>query len=99
MLSCHQIWEAFMCCGVVTLLNVTLMILTLSVSKLLNVLVRLVAFLLFLTRECFAPISRWITASTYVMSNSLLDTAQGWRRVRRRRAIRRQARQPRSRSA
>src|SRR5690606_5228900 len=37
-----------------TLLNVTLIILTLSVSRLLNLLLRLVAFLLFLNPQCLA---------------------------------------------
>src|SRR5689334_13743165 len=45
-------------------LNVTLIILTLSVSRLLNLLLRLVAFLLFLNPQCLASISRWITASS-----------------------------------
>src|SRR5438105_11050732 len=39
--------------------NVTLIILTLSVSRLLNLLLRLVAFLLFLNPQCLASISRW----------------------------------------
>src|SRR5205823_12623971 len=43
---------------------VTLIILTLSVSRLLNLLLRLVAFLLFLNPQCLASISRWITASS-----------------------------------
>src|SRR5689334_24910189 len=47
-----------------TLLNVTLIILTLRVSRLLNLLLRLVAFLLFLNPQCLASISRWITASS-----------------------------------
>src|SRR5262245_24352636 len=47
-----------------TLLNFTLFILTLSVSRLLNLLLRLVAFLLFLNPQCLASISRWITASS-----------------------------------
>src|SRR5206468_2414182 len=38
----------------ITLLNVTLIILTLSVSRLLNLLLRLVAFLLFLNPQCLA---------------------------------------------
>src|SRR5438105_13998301 len=42
----------------------TLIILTLSVSRLLNLLLRLVAFLLFLNPQCLASISRWITASS-----------------------------------
>src|SRR5690242_21282808 len=44
--------------------SVTLIILTLSVSRLLNLLLRLVAFLLFLKPQCLASISRWITASS-----------------------------------
>src|SRR5436309_4441815 len=36
-------------------LNVTLIILTLSVSRLLNLLLRLVAFLLFLNPQCYKP--------------------------------------------
>src|SRR4051794_26350077 len=44
--------------------DVTLIILTLSVSRLLNLLLRLVAFLLFLNPQCLASISRWITASS-----------------------------------
>src|SRR5438552_2762874 len=48
----------------ISLLNVTLIILTLSVSRLLNLLLRLVAFLLFLNPQCLASISRWITASS-----------------------------------
>src|SRR5205823_8274630 len=50
--------------SLITLLNVTLIILTLSVSRLLNLLLRLVAFLLFLNPQCLASISRWITASS-----------------------------------
>src|SRR5205814_693726 len=44
--SCLQILEAFLWFVLITLLNVTLIILTLSVSRLLNLLLRLVAFLL-----------------------------------------------------
>src|SRR5699024_12754719 len=47
-----------------TLLNVPLIILTLRVSRLLNLLLRLVAFLLFLNPLCLASISRCITASS-----------------------------------
>src|SRR5688500_19992525 len=64
MFSCLQILEAFLWFVLITLLNVTLIILTLSVSRLLNLLLRLVAFLLFLNPQCFASISRWITASS-----------------------------------
>src|SRR5437588_2995612 len=63
MFSCLQILEAFLWFVLITLLNVTLIILTLSVSRLLNLLLRLVAFLLFLNPKCLASISRWITAS------------------------------------
>src|SRR5436305_8203795 len=63
MFSCLQILEAFLWFVLITLLNVTLIILTLSVSRLLNLLLRLVAFLLFLNPQCLASISRWITAS------------------------------------
>src|SRR2546423_11963110 len=59
-----QILEAFLWFVLITLLNVTLIILTLSVSRLLNLLLRLVAFLLFLNPQCLASISRWITASS-----------------------------------
>src|SRR5690625_2404512 len=64
MFSCLHILEAFLCFVLITLLNVTLIILTLSVSRLLNLLLRLVAFLLFLNPQCLASISRWITASS-----------------------------------
>src|SRR5258708_30746855 len=64
MFSCLQILEPFFWFVLITLLNVTLIILTLSVSGLLNLLLRLVAFLLFLHPHCLASISRWITASS-----------------------------------
>src|SRR5699024_8243396 len=54
MFSCLQILEAFLWFVLITLLNVTLIILTLSVSMLLNLLLRLVAFLLFLNPQCLA---------------------------------------------
>src|SRR5690348_18447922 len=63
MFSCLQILEAFLWFVLITLLNVTLIILTLSVSRLLNLLLRLVAFLLFLHPQCLASISGWMTAS------------------------------------
>src|SRR5438045_2295775 len=44
MFFCLQILEAFLWFVLITLLNVTLIILTLSVSRLLNLLLRLVAF-------------------------------------------------------
>src|SRR5207245_2645199 len=56
--------DVFLLFVLITLLNVTLIILTLSVSRLLNLLLRLVAFLLFLNPQCLASISRWITASS-----------------------------------
>src|SRR5260221_12486082 len=64
MFSRLQILEAFLWFVLITLLNVTLIILTLSVSRLLNLLLRLVAFLLFLNPQCLGSLSRWITASS-----------------------------------
>src|SRR5256714_1101964 len=64
MFSWLQILEAFLLFVLITLLNVTLIILTLSVSRLLNLLLRLVAFLVLLNPQCLASISRWITASS-----------------------------------
>src|SRR5260370_24412276 len=63
MFSCLQILEAFLWFVLITLLNVTLIILTFSVSRLLNLLFRLVAFLLFLNPQFLASIRKWITAS------------------------------------
>src|SRR5437016_12028402 len=54
MFSCLQTLEAFLWFVLITLLNVTLIILTLSVSRLLNLLLRLVAFLLFLNPQCLS---------------------------------------------
>src|SRR5215203_7526469 len=56
MFSCLHILEAFLWFVLITLLNVTLIILTLRVSRILNLLLRLVAFLLFLTPQCLASI-------------------------------------------
>src|SRR5688572_2966362 len=64
MFSCLQILEAFLWFVLITLLNVTLLILTLSVSRLLNLLLRLVAFLLFRNRQWLACMIRWITVSS-----------------------------------
>src|SRR2546425_10017154 len=64
MFSCLQILEAFLWFVLITHLNVTLIILTLCVSGLLNRLLRLVAFLLFLNPQCLASVSRGITASS-----------------------------------
>src|SRR5205823_7270910 len=75
--SCLQILEAFLWFVLITLPNVTLIILTLSVSRLLNLLLRLVAFLLFLNPQCLASISRWITASSSWKRFCLLDRKSG----------------------
>src|SRR5688500_16799672 len=64
MFSCLHIVEAMLWFVLITLLNVTLVIVIVGVSRLLNLLVRLVAFLLFLDPQCLASISRWITASS-----------------------------------
>src|SRR5437762_1939627 len=58
MFSCLQILEAFLWFVLITLLNVTLIILTLSVSRLLNLLLRLVAFLLGIITTIMATIQR-----------------------------------------
>src|SRR2546427_371768 len=63
MFSCLQILEAFLWFVLITLLNVTLIILTLSVSRLLNLLLRLVAFLIFLNPQFLPCITRGITVS------------------------------------
>src|SRR5579859_5356443 len=62
MFSCLQILEAFLWFVLITLLNVTLIILTLSVSSLLNLLLRLVAFLLFLNPQCLDYICRALSS-------------------------------------
>src|SRR5260221_168453 len=71
MFSCLQILEAFLWFVLITLLNVTLIILTLSVSRLLNLLLRLVAFLLFLNPECLASISSQKAASGGIQGDVL----------------------------
>src|SRR3712207_3089798 len=81
MFSCLQILEAFLWFVLITLLNVTLIILTLSVSRLLNLLLRLVAFLLFLNPQCLASISRWITASSS-WKRVCLFVGRGWGSIR-----------------
>src|SRR5688500_2596340 len=63
MFSCLQILEAFLWFVLITLLNVTLIILTLSVSVLLNLLLWRGAYVLILKPQCLASISRLITAS------------------------------------
>src|SRR4051812_50101318 len=65
MFSCLQILEAFLWFVLITLLNVTLIILTLSVSRLLNLLLRLEAFLLFLNPQWLAFLSRLIFCSCF----------------------------------
>src|SRR3989440_634902 len=62
MCSCLEMLEAFFWFVLITVLNVTLRILTVSVARLENLLWRLVAFLHFLNPQCLASISRWITA-------------------------------------
>src|SRR5690606_24826080 len=64
MFSCLQIWEAFFWFVLITLLYITLLIVTLGLARLLILLLRLVAVLLFLNPQCLASISRWITASS-----------------------------------
>src|SRR4051794_16059901 len=64
MFSLLQILEAVLWVVLITLLNVTLVILTLSGSRLLNLLLRLVGFLLFRNPQCLACITRWVTASS-----------------------------------
>src|SRR5256885_259716 len=72
MFSCLQILEAFLWFVLITLLNVTLIILTLSVSRLLNLLLRLVSFLIFLNPQCLAFFFLRITAPTAFNTFSLL---------------------------
>src|SRR5262245_22623791 len=55
---------AFLIIIIHTHVYITLIIVTLSVSRLLNLLLRFVSFLLFLNPQCLASISRWITASS-----------------------------------
>src|SRR5256885_14787576 len=56
MFSCLLILEAFLWFVLISLLYVTLIILTLSVSNLLNLLLKLVSFLLFLTSPFFGSL-------------------------------------------
>src|SRR5436189_1893293 len=64
MFSCRRTLQAILPLVRIILLNFTRTSLTLSVSRLLNLLLRRVAFLLFLNPQCLASISRWITASS-----------------------------------
>src|SRR5436853_2132196 len=74
MFSCLQILEAFLWFVLITLLNVTLIILTLSVSRLLNLLLRLVAFLLFLNPQCLRSEERFSrNAETDLVCRLLLE--------------------------
>src|SRR5262245_15965909 len=71
--SGFQIFQPFLWFVLTTLLNVTLIILTLSVSRLLNLLLRLVAFLLFLNPQCLASISRDRKSGSAGMPNRSSD--------------------------
>src|SRR2546421_153805 len=62
MFSCLQILEAFLWFVLFTLLNVTLIILTLSVSKVFNLALKVFAFFIFSKPQFLAFINRWITA-------------------------------------
>src|SRR5260370_871814 len=63
MFSGLPILEVFLWFVPITLLNVTLVILILSVSRLLNLLLRLVVFLLFFHPPCLGSLIGWVTAS------------------------------------
>src|SRR3989442_336697 len=63
--SCLQILEAFLWFVLITLLNVTMIILTLNVSRLLSLVLRLVAFLHFHNSRWLSSSSRWVTSSSY----------------------------------
>src|SRR4051794_41401418 len=80
MFSCLQILEAFLWFVLITLLNVTLIILTLSVSRLLNLLLRLVAFLLFLNpqdrKSGSAGMPRPISYAVFCLKKKKKRTAQ-----------------------
>src|SRR5258707_15256897 len=65
MFSCLQILEAFLWFVLITLLNVTLIIFTLSVSRLLNLLLRHGAFLIFFNPQCLAFIKILLTPATF----------------------------------
>src|SRR5207245_8587574 len=67
MFSCLQILEAFLWFVLITLLNVTLIILTLSVSRLLNLLLRLVAFLLLDRKSGSAGMPRPISYAVFCL--------------------------------
>src|SRR5260370_26839240 len=64
MFSCLQLLDAFLCFVLITLLTVTLIILTLSVSRLLNLLLRLVGFLVLLNPQRLGSLSRGVTGSS-----------------------------------
>src|SRR2546423_15590943 len=62
MFSCLQMLETFLWFVLITLLNVTLIILTLCVSRLLHLLLGVLAILLFLNPPCLACLIRSVTA-------------------------------------
>src|SRR2546422_975902 len=78
MFSSLQILEAFLWFVLITLLNVTLIIFTLSGSRLLALLLRLVAVLLFPNPQCFGALSWWISSSSTWYRLCLF----GWRSLR-----------------
>src|SRR5689334_23770536 len=92
MFSCLQILEAFLWFVLITLLNVTLIILTLSVSRLLNLLLRLVAFLLLDRKSGSAGMPRPISYAVFCLKkkkkrertpslvNALADYRTPWTR-------------------
>src|SRR5260221_11853870 len=59
MFSCLQIFQPFLWFVLLTLLNVRVIVLTLSVSEILNLLFRLRGFLLFRNPQCLASLSKW----------------------------------------
>src|SRR5262245_62808730 len=82
MFSCLQILEAFLWFVLITLLNVTLIILTLSVSRLLNLLLRLVAFLLFLNPQCRSEERFSRNAETDLVCRLLLEKKKNSKQTR-----------------
>src|SRR5438876_42206 len=88
MFSCLQILEAFLWFVLITLLNVTLIILTLSVSRLLNLLLRLVAFKQLIRNGRSASLQRTFKKSFTSFSHSTRNkTRDGLIRVRNIRAL------------
>src|SRR5438309_11048969 len=64
MVACFQMVDGCVGLGLIDLVDGALIILALCVSRLVNLLLRLVAFLLSLNPQCLASIRRWITASS-----------------------------------